>query len=472
LICCAAWPLAAALPAGTQLEIRLLTPVSSFSSKVGNSVSAVLIAPVRTDGQLAIPQGAMVSGTVSNVHKVGLGLIHETARIELEFDQLELPCGEKYPILSRVTAVDNAREHVDKQGNIHAPRVTDSASHRLAYRLASFMMAHPYGLALSLVLDRSLLRFPDPEVSYAPGAEVRIALEEPLTVEDAHEAAPSGPPLSAESLEELQAMVSAMPQWSFTERQGVPMDLTNLVFVGSENAIKRAFLAAGWNGSRPLSKIVGLEAFGALASNQAFTDGPMRPLLVDGVGSDMDWQKSLNTFTKRHHLRVWKRPEQWEGQTVWLSAATWDVNTSFSFRYGPVHRVDPALDVERDKVVNDLVLTGCVDTIVAVPRPGVSGADTGRKDFRTDGAVSAVIFNACEDPLRPEMQTEELRKPGVVTRFVRRVTLTARNHFLRDNMYWRTGEVTVMGARALNHWRQDRAARKRSASLEEVAGQD
>jgi hypothetical protein len=35
---------------------------------------------------------------------------------------------------------------------------------------------------------------------------------------------------------------------------------------------------------------------------------------------------------------------------------------------------------------------------------------------------------------------------------VRRLTLTTRNHFLRDNIIWRTADGTRIGVQAIRHW--------------------
>src|SRR5437867_3962687 len=52
------------IPAGTTVEIRLKTKVSTQSSKSKDAVEAVVIAPVIVDGQFVIPAGAIVRGAV------------------------------------------------------------------------------------------------------------------------------------------------------------------------------------------------------------------------------------------------------------------------------------------------------------------------------------------------------------------------------------------------------------------------
>jgi len=66
LLIAAAGAFAAAIqaPAGTQIEIRLQTKVSSKSAKPKDPVEAAVIAPVVVGGQFVIPAGATIRGTV------------------------------------------------------------------------------------------------------------------------------------------------------------------------------------------------------------------------------------------------------------------------------------------------------------------------------------------------------------------------------------------------------------------------
>src|SRR5689334_15266255 len=78
------------LPAGTMMWLRLSTPVSSYSSKPGNPVAAVLTEDLVCKDGLAVPAGTPVAGQVRAVKKVGWGFRHETASLRLEFNHLKL----------------------------------------------------------------------------------------------------------------------------------------------------------------------------------------------------------------------------------------------------------------------------------------------------------------------------------------------------------------------------------------------
>src|ERR1017187_4046876 len=128
-------------PAGTEVHIRLTTTVGSYASRAGTSVSAafagairtaltvgtyasragtsvsaVLIPPVKADGETVLPAGSAGSGRVKRDARVGLGIRHETASLDLEFNQVALPGRDPVALRARVAEVDNARERVTRDG--------------------------------------------------------------------------------------------------------------------------------------------------------------------------------------------------------------------------------------------------------------------------------------------------------------------------------------------------------------------
>ncbi len=100
----------------------------------------------------------------------------------------------------------------------------------------------------------------------------------------------------------------------------------------------------------------------------------MRPsptLYLSKRAPDLTFQKQLNTFAKRHHIRIWK-VGSYQGQDVWVGAATHDIGMGVD-RKGVkphwYHTVDTRVDRERDKIMNDLLFTGKVKAYSLVERP-------------------------------------------------------------------------------------------------------
>src|SRR5258707_13063818 len=122
------------LKAGETLWVRLLEPLSSYSGKAGDKIHAMVIASPTCDGGEEIAAGTMVEGEVARVTKVGMGLVHETASLRVEFKSLQMQDGNKIAIASSLLEIDNAREKV-KDGTIHGVKATDTPQGRFTNRL-------------------------------------------------------------------------------------------------------------------------------------------------------------------------------------------------------------------------------------------------------------------------------------------------------------------------------------------------
>jgi hypothetical protein len=203
----------------------------------------------------------------------------------------------------------------------------------------------------------------------------------------------------------------------------------------------------------------------AIAENNADPNAPMRTLLLSGAEPDFSLQKALDTFEKRDHLRIWRRSgSEWEGQTVWASAATRDIGTGFGLRpFGFTHRIEVNVDEERDRVVRDLDYTGCVDSVQYVDRAPLAELPDYRRGIRSDGRVAVVFLNSCNDP-RLSLTEAGGPPPPLVVRCIRRATLTARNHFLRDNIFWRSADALRIGITSLRAWSSDRKIPQRTTA--------
>ena len=454
---------AAAGPAAPGIEARLLTAVSTYHSKPGDRIEAAISGRACVQGGEAIPDGSILRGEVGHLHKVGLGLIHESARLELRFDELAFPDGRTFPVAAWVVGVDNARERVDRQGNIRGVRATGTVYSKIGQRIAFDSLENPYALVPVFILQAAVFSFPDPEIEYGPGAELYLAIDAPETIGDLSPCAvPDAGPGPAEQTA-LRRIADALPYWSYSKRQPQPMDAVNLLYVGSRQEVERAFAAAGWASAVPNSVRAGLKAIRAVAQSGAYEDAPMRTLLLDGAQPVFSLQKSLNTFAKRDHLRIWERSGEFQGRPVWASAATKDLGVTFSLKpFGFTHKIENNIDLEREMVVGDLAFTNCVDSVVYIDRsPADAVSGVYREGIRSDWRLAVVVLNACESPRIVQGESALLR-PWRGVRLIRRVTLTARNHFIRDNIFYRAGQGAWIGGKALRRWQISRSAAGKS----------
>jgi hypothetical protein len=446
------------------VDARLLTPLSSYTAKPGLSVEAVVTTPLcpavsgLVPADQPLPSGAIVRGEVTKVHRIGLGIINETARIELDFSELVLPNGQTFPIESHLTGIDNAREHIDSHGAIRGIRATATLSNRVGERLAFLAFGHPAAMLPLFVVETGMFHFPEPEIELTRGADLHLSVLFPpewgqvtrCTVPES---------ISEDDWVQLHQLVNSLPYWTYSKRQPQPLDVVNLVYIGSQDEIGRAFNAAGWIGSRPNSVHAGIKVIRAIAEEHALADAPMRTLLLDGAEPDIQLQKSLDTFEKRDHLRIWHRDRELDGREVWASAATRDLAAVFSMRpFGFTHQIQDNVDLERDQVVSDLGFTGCVDSVAYVARPGTlrTSGETYRKGIYSDSRVAVVTLNSCQHPAEDLSEVGEMPQPPKIVRWVRRVMLTARNHYLRDNIIWRSGDAVRLAFHSVQGWRKER----------------
>ncbi len=174
-----------------------------------------------------------------------------------------------------------------------------------------------------------------------------------------------------------------------------PSDITNLMLIGSEEQVRQAFAAAGWSVAAGLNTEAKFETFRALAENRGYKEAPVSILLLDGKPPDIVFEKQNNTFSSRHHLRVWRRPATFQGQPVWAVAATHDTGISFSEQNRTfIHNIDPQIDRERAKVVNDLLFTGKVQSVELVDRPNVPqhGQNATGDNLETDARIAVLVL--------------------------------------------------------------------------------
>ena len=187
LLCSAGLLTIREVPAGTRLEVRLTSTVGSYASKAGSPVSAVLIAPVRVGGELLLPAGSVLTGTVKSVRRVGLGVLHEAAALSLEFTEIVLPDDETLPLGARVVAVDNGRERVEKSGEIDGMRMTSSVAYRVSGYIRMAMMMDIHAELAVWAIKTLVIQVPEPEIYFKPGTELSLTLTEPLPARAQHE---------------------------------------------------------------------------------------------------------------------------------------------------------------------------------------------------------------------------------------------------------------------------------------------
>jgi hypothetical protein len=380
----------AEVPAGTRIEIRLTTALKIATAKVHDPVDAVVIAPVLAGNRVAIAPGTNVHGELTEVTPAVKP--EDQGVVSIQFSRIISARGVKAPLAARLVSVDNARESVDAQGRVLGIIAAQTGSGRMDKGIEKVSERFPTLGDILVAAKGAVVKESDPNIDFEPGVEMTIEVTKPLRWE---ETAAVVNQRSIVPAQQLARIVNQQPMHAVAEKPPAESDTTNLMFLGSREQIESAFQAAGWSTAEKLSAKSKLETFRAMVEARGYKEAPVSVLLLEGLPPDMVFQKQNNTFAKRHHLRIWRRPYNMNGKEVWVCAATHDIGIDFSQRDRTfIHRVDPEVDVERAKVVNDLLFTGKLQALSFVDRPEApkSGQNATGDPFRTDGRMAVLEF--------------------------------------------------------------------------------
>jgi len=379
------------VPAGTEIFIRLLSPVSTKSSRAADPVEAVVVAPVVANGHAVIAPGTLVHGTVGKVTEPSAP--DQRATLLLNFTALEIG-GASRTMAARVASVDNAREKVDDQGQINGILANETITGRLDAGLDKLSDQYSGFASVLSAAKNAVFHEASTDIVYAKGMEMTLKLEKPLTVP--HVRIPGPPAWPAAGRQTLASLIAREPFQTTAQRPPAPSDLTNLLLVATEDVLRGAFTDAGWSGAARLNPLSKFETLRALAEDRGYNEAPVSVLLLDGRPPDIVFEKTNDTFARRHHLRIWRRPGTVDGKPVWAVAATHDTGINFSEADRTfIHRIDALIDREREKVVDDLLFTGRVKAFELVDRPQVPRQThnaTG-DSIETDGRMAVLLLD-------------------------------------------------------------------------------
>ncbi len=431
---------AANLERPQQVEVRLLSHVTSDASPVGTPVRAVVVQP---DG--SFPAGSIVYGKVSRASRVRLGVFRERALLRVDFHDLELPGGQRRAIIAKVLSVENAREQVSRDGTIrgvlaasppgawvrglwHRPRPNIFGRAAIGLTGASGTICSraalgPAGAAGMFAAKTLLFRLPDPEIHLTPGAELSLEVhgEGPST-----NRATSAPSIARGALADLPHGVK--------KPNGRPAgDIINFAFRATRVEIIDAFTAAGWFPAEPTTRSSFRRAYHSWVSMRGYPTAPVSPLLYQGRKPGLVFQKSFNTIAKRHHIRIWETVDP-DGGNVWVGAATHDTGiTVVRRRFTLTHRIDPRIDAERRKVIADLDFAGCIRSAAFMERGNLVRSG----EIVTDGSLAVVELTACASPRTFAIDAPPSKRPDKwPVRMARRMSLETRQYLMRDSVYY------------------------------------
>ncbi|MCL5669802.1 MAG: LssY C-terminal domain-containing protein [Acidobacteria bacterium] len=376
------------VPAGTVLYLRLKTPVSTTTSNLGQEVDAEVERSVRGPEGIEIPVGAEVRGKIAKL--IPSSSPTDRAKLLLRFTSLKVPGQPAIPLAGHVTGVDNARESVLPDGTIVGVLASELPVTLLNSAIQKLEKSSSSGTQQAQTGGGTGMGTADTSITYPVGTEFFLALDKPLTVQGTFQPEFAGQ-LPGTLKETILQLLAHSPK-RVANKKGNLGGAVNLVLIGNAQEIRTAFEKAGWTPAeeetgRPLWK-----TFQAVIAGKGYDAAPMSTLYVYGRPQDMAFEKMLNTFAMRHHLRLWKAPvKSPQGRDVWLVSA--DHDNGIDIHPGVIsHATDPDVDAEREKVGADLGMTGLVaaEELVTPPNPLHSGYTATGGKWETDGRVLVI----------------------------------------------------------------------------------
>lgn len=192
------------------------------------------------------------------------------------------------------------------------------------------------------------------------------------------------------------ALLNEFPR-RVADQQGNPGDMVNVLILGSQDQMVAAFKAAGWvqvDASVGSTVVAGLVAS---LSKESYLTMPMSTLYLFNRPQDYGFAHAepLRVAMSRNHLRVWKSPQAIGGAPLWCIAATHDIGIERDQRdNGITHKIDPAIDGEREYVNETLSGTGLVQARehVTPPNPLTEAKTATGGSFHSDGRILVLVL--------------------------------------------------------------------------------
>ncbi|MBY0492230.1 MAG: LssY C-terminal domain-containing protein [Gemmatimonadaceae bacterium] len=359
------------------VSVRLLQSVSSDPAHVGRAVHASLLAPLRTADGHDWPAGAVWHGRL-----VAVDVRHEHGsrhRLRVQWDSL---CAARCAgVTAQVSGVDDARESVDSTGWIVGQRAIAFWRDPRTWVLTAMEPLMPAAATLALVAARGVTHLRDRRIALPAGSDLFVRIR---AIEGAPLVAAPQPRHNADP--QLSGLLrERLPRRALTAGARAAGDWINVVLVGSTAQVEAAFAAAGWDIPERMSTHADLETFLRSAAGRGYVHQPVSAQTLDGRPPDLIFQHVTDTFTQRHHVRIWRAATQFEGDTLWLAAGTHDIGMTVSkVHRNLTHRIDPRIDGERDVIVRDLrwgVPGATLSWVIDVPKQGT---------IESDGAIAVV----------------------------------------------------------------------------------
>jgi hypothetical protein len=174
-------------------------------------------------------------------------------------------------------------------------------------------------------------------------------------------------------------------------------DMVNVLIVGTEAELVQAFTTAGWVKVDTSVESTVVSGILNTLEKKNYLTMPMSKLYLFDRVQDYGFAhaEAVRVAMSRNHLRAWKSPYQVDGRPLWCIAATHDIGFERDQRNnGVTHKIDPAIDGEREFVNATLSSTGLVTarTHVTPSAPLTEAKTATGGSFHSDGRILVLVL--------------------------------------------------------------------------------
>ncbi len=148
---------------------------------------------------------------------------------------------------------------------------------------------------------------------------------------------------------------------------GTPIEPINFIFIGNRADIEKAFYKANWMKTDLIRLKSMIRLLVASVFNKQYDQAPGIPSFWNTRPNDFAFEQptEIHDIVERHHIHFWRTPFLVNDSEVWFSTAHFDKSSSSSKVSSAfaIHKIDPAIDKEREKIMSDLEKTGLVKEV-------------------------------------------------------------------------------------------------------------
>jgi hypothetical protein len=175
-------------------------------------------------------------------------------------------------------------------------------------------------------------------------------------------------------------------------------DMVNFVIVGSQQAVQAVLTDADWHVADTNNTRAALNALMQTYDSKDYLAMPMSTLFLFGRKQDFGYEMAepIAMVASRHHFRIWRAPFTWNGQEVWCGAGTHDIGFAKDKRNNNVtHKIDPAVDGERDNVGASLQKSNKAKTFsyYLPPNPVQDAKNATGDGYHSDGRLLVIVLH-------------------------------------------------------------------------------